>query len=99
MIGADDVQVLLSKFEGWTLEAADVSPPPDQMNVIRLRAPNGRVSWVALAGAFGHTLLSAHELRAGHRLLTRIDHAKRLQAERERAERLAARRAQVGEEL
>lgn len=95
-VGADDVNVLLSQFEGWTIEKAAVSPAPNPTNVIYLRAPNGRTSWVALCGAFDLGL-TAYELKAGHRLLTRIEFAEQLAADRARANRLAARRAILAE--
>lgn len=93
MIGADDIKVLLAEFEGWTLEKADVSPPPDPINVIRLRAPDGRVSWVALSGAFGMSAITAWKLEPGHRVLARIEHAKWQAEQRARTARLVERRA------
>lgn len=92
MIGADDVLVLLEQFEGWTIERVDASPAPDPANVLTLRAPDGRVAWVALSGAFGQSLIKAWELKAGHRLLTRIEHAKWLAEQAARTTRIDARR-------
>lgn len=84
MIGDDDIKVLLDKFEGWTFEKHDLAPPPEPMNVIRLRAPDGRVAWVALCSSFGlgaeRGPVTGFELKPGHRLLARIERAGRAQA-------------------
>lgn len=93
MIGNEDVRVPMSKFDGWTIVQTDTSPPPSCVKIMRLRAPDGRETWVALCGMFGLTGIESWELKPGHHELARIERAKRAQAEFERLERQAGRRA------
>lgn len=86
-----DAAALLGRFVGCVVEQVDCSPHPE-MVVVRMRAPQGRVSWVAFRGAFDLPV-EAHELPAGHRVLHRIERAAEVQAAADRAARLADRRA------
>ena len=95
MIGNDDVLVPLSKFDGWTLVETVTSPA--RLQVLRLRAPNGRESWVSLCGAFGLVGVEARELKPGHHELIRIAAAKRAQVDVDRLAMQAERRAILSE--
>jgi|GEM_PF-5036167 len=96
-IGADDNRVLFNKFEGWMIDPGGVDVAPDATLVVRLRAPDGRTSWVALLGAFGQTSIAAWELNPGHRLLLQIEAAKRAKAVADRLAMQADRRAILAE--
>ena len=79
---------------GCEVDQIDVSPQPSEMLVIRLRRPDGSLAWVSMCGAFDLGL-TAIELRAGDRLLTRIENAKWKKAQEDRLAAVAARRAAV----
>lgn len=85
---AESVEIM-SRFVGWSVDQVDVSP--DGLLVVRYRAVDGRLGWVVYGGAF-NTSVVATELRAGHRVLTRIENAKWKVEQLARTARIAARR-------